>query len=65
MFDNEFRRSRLDLAEAERRLNKIRDDHKDVVPREEHIRLQEKHIELSQFAEQLKQNFRNVKVEYK
>ena len=63
--DRLFRRCRLDCAEAERRINKLKDDHKEYVPKNEYLALQQKHEELVKTSEQLKQNFRNAKVEYK
>jgi uncharacterized protein YpbB len=60
-----FRRCRLDCAEAERRLNKLKEDNKEYVPKTEYLDLQQTHDELVKTSEQLKQNFRNAKVEYK
>ncbi len=64
-FDNTFRRCRLDCAEAERRINKLKEDNKEYVPKNEYLTLQQTHDELVKTSEQLKQNFRNAKVEYK
>lgn len=59
------RRCRLDCAEAERRIRKLKDDHQDYVPKEDFDQLQYTHAELVKANDQLKQNFRNAKVEYK
>ncbi|CAF3211250.1 unnamed protein product [Rotaria sp. Silwood2] len=60
-----IRRCRLDCAEAERRINKLKDDNKEYVPKNEYLALQQTYDELVKASEQLKQNFRNAKVEYK
>jgi hypothetical protein len=60
-----FRRCRLDCAEAERRIAKLKEDNKEYVPKTEYLALQQTHDELVKTSEQLKQNFRNAKVEYK
>lgn len=60
-----FRRCRLDCAEAERRINKLKEDNKDFVPKNEYLALQQTHEELVKTSEKLKQNFRNAKAEYK
>ena len=59
------RRCRLDCAEAELRMTKFREVHQEFVPKSDYIALQKTHDELMTVAEQLKQNFRNTKVEYK
>ena len=63
--ENTFRRCRLDCAEAERRINKLKEENKEYVPKNEYLALQQTHDELMKTSEQLKQNFRNAKVEYK
>ncbi|CAF5108538.1 unnamed protein product, partial [Rotaria magnacalcarata] len=59
-----IRRCRLDCAEAERRINKLKEDNKEYVPKNEYLTLQQTYEELVKSSEQLKQNFRNAKVEY-
>ncbi|CAF3644864.1 unnamed protein product [Rotaria socialis] len=59
-----IRRCRLDCAEAERRINKLKEDNKEYVSKSEYLSLQQTHDELVKSSEQLKQNFRNAKVEY-
>lgn len=59
------RRCRLDCAEANRRIAKLKLDNKDYVPKNDYLTLQTSHEELVKSAEQLKQSFRNAKVEYK
>ncbi|CAF0806592.1 unnamed protein product [Rotaria sp. Silwood1] len=59
-----IRRCRLDCAEAERRINKLKEDNKEYVPKNEYVALQQTYDELVKASEQLKQNFRNAKVEY-
>ena len=56
---------RLDCAEAERRIKKFKEDHHDFVPKIEFVKLKENYEELLKNSEQLKQKFRNTKVEYK
>jgi len=55
----------LDCAEAERRINQLKEDNKDFVPKNEYLALQQTHEELVKTSEKLKQNFRNAKAEYK
>ncbi|CAF1526107.1 unnamed protein product, partial [Adineta steineri] len=59
-----IRRCRLDFTEAERRIAKLKEDNKDYVPKNDYLTLQKTHDELIKSSEQLKQNFRNAKVEY-
>ncbi|CAF1039156.1 unnamed protein product [Rotaria sordida] len=59
-----IRRCRLDCAEAERRITKLKEDNKEYVPKNEYLALQQTYDELVKASEQLKQNFRNAKVEY-
>jgi hypothetical protein len=44
---------------------KLKEDHKEYVPKNEYLALRQTHDELVKSSEQLKQNFRNAKVEYK
>ena len=60
-----FRRCRLDCAEAERRIEKLKEDNKEYVPKSDYMALQQTYDELIKSSEQLKQHFRNAKVEYK
>ena len=46
-------------------MTKLREVHQEYVPKSDYIALQQTHDELVTVAEQLKQNFRNAKVEYK
>ncbi|UJR36757.1 hypothetical protein I4U23_029472 [Adineta vaga] len=59
-----IRRCRLDCAEAERRIAKLKEDNKEYVPKNDYLALQQTYDELIKSSEQLKQNFRNAKVEY-
>lgn len=63
--DGLFRRCRLDCMEAERRINQLKEENKEFVPKNDYLALQRTHEELLKSSEQLKQNFRNAKVEYK
>lgn len=60
-----IRRCRLDCTEAESRIKKLQEDNKEYVPKNEYLILQQTHDELIKESEELKQNFRNAKVEYK
>ncbi len=60
-----YRRCRLDCAEAERRITKLKEDNKEYVPKNDYLALQQTHHELVKTSDLLKQNFRNAKVEYK
>lgn len=55
----------MDCTEAERRINQLKEDNKEFVPKNEYLALQQTYEELVKSSEQLKQNFRNAKVEYK
>ncbi|CAF0922248.1 unnamed protein product [Adineta ricciae] len=59
-----IRRCRLDCAEAERRIAKLKEDNKEYVPKTDYMALQQTYDELIKSSEQLKQHFRNAKVEY-
>ncbi|CAF0808218.1 unnamed protein product [Adineta ricciae] len=59
-----IRRCRLDCAEAERRIAKLKEDNKEYVPKSDYTTLQQTYDELIKSSEQLKQHFRNAKVEY-
>ncbi|CAF1417330.1 unnamed protein product [Didymodactylos carnosus] len=59
-----IRRCRLDCTEAVHRMAKLKEENKNYVPKKDYLLLAQNYNKLVKSCDQLKQNFRNAKVEY-